>query len=321
MKMNVVNANGNRTSSGPRGPDLDVPRICGGLIAQENSSKTITLRSGLTQAVKTPSPAGFSLMPTDIHGAAELQARFNETIEQIQGGFHLSTQAPEDWRLQLINGHKRLAKLTITDPIGQLISQVLRDSPDLARQRLADQLTNFRRADVLVAQILCPVRGKVSAFRDAQFFATNALIHAIQKRSPGQPPAALLIHLAGIDVQAGSEGSLRHSLSLNLVREAFRPLMEVAGRSDRVGDVGLRLWLCRRGAPGRPGVLEVGSRDAAGSVQRPPVALEGHHGVDPGLAPFWDPNGRAGRSTTTVSGEPVCRPKRNARLLSDLENS
>jgi hypothetical protein len=219
---------------GPEVIEVDV-----GCIGRGNAGKTALLRVLSEGPVGDFFPSGLHVDARDPRDVAKM-IRESEEAERLLHQFGLpATLKASRIRYCLYEGAAQRVVYKLREVIGQVLTHTLPDSAPEQQARYAEYIRSLVDTHVLWAVVPCPPPDPSA--RDRRRYANDLRItlaylrEALRLRAREQPVAVALV-LSKIDALFQDADEARGSLTDDVLRTSFGPLVHLIERSPRVSD-------------------------------------------------------------------------------------
>jgi hypothetical protein len=223
-----------------------------GCIGRGNAGKTALLRALSEGPVGDFFPSGLHVDARDPREVAKM-IREAEEAERLLHQFGLPpTLKASQIRYCLYDGAAQRVVYKLREVIGQVLTHTLPDSAPEQQARYTEYIRSLVDTHVLWAVVPCPPPDPSA--RDRRRYANDLHItlaylrEALRLRAREQPVAVALV-LSKIDALFQDAGEARRSLTDDVLRTSFGPLVHLIEQSPRVSDaVSCSARACRRGS-------------------------------------------------------------------------
>jgi hypothetical protein len=210
-----------------------------GCIGRGNAGKTALLRGLSEGPVGNFFPSGLHVDAKDLREVAKM-IREAEEAERLLHQFGLPpTLKASQIRYCLYDGAAQRVVYKLREVIGQVLTHTLPDSSPEQQERYAEYIRSLVDTNVLWAVIPCPPHDRSA--RDRRRYANDLRItlayfrEALRLRARERPLAVALV-LSKIDVLFQDADEARRSLTDDVLRTSFGPLVHLIEQSPRVSD-------------------------------------------------------------------------------------
>jgi hypothetical protein len=220
-------------------PDEGLTKVRVGCIGRGHAGKTALLRALSEGPLGDFFPSGLHVDAGDPRGVAQMIREAEEAQRLLhQCGLPPTLEASQ-YRYALYEGDEPRVLYKLHEVIGQVLSHTLPDSAADLQARYAQYLRHLVNTHVLWAVI--PSQPANPSARDRRRYANDLHItlaylrEALRLRSLGKPVAVALV-LSKIDVLCKDAEEARATLTDEVLRASFGPLVHLIEQSPRVSD-------------------------------------------------------------------------------------
>ncbi len=226
-----------REAVAPKGEDVTEVRV--GCIGRGYAGKTALLRALAEGPVGEFFPSGLHIDAGDPRGVAQM-IRDAEETQRLLHQFGLPpTLGASHIRYYLYDGARQRVAYQLREVIGQVLTHTLPGSAAEQQARYTEYLRSLVNTHVLWVVVPCPPPDPSA--RDRRRYANDLRItlaylrEALRLRAPEQPVAVALV-LSKIDTLFPDADEARASLTDDVLRTSFGPLVHLIEQSSQVCD-------------------------------------------------------------------------------------